>query len=136
MCGMSAMPEVRIASTSVAIAAARRAVRVSAAMIASFYACRFATVVLNGQSSGLYDHYFRTFLQPVDILWSFAQAIAMGLAVMLIHTYYGYTASGGPVGVGAAVGHSVRTSLIVLTMLLLAIALSIYGQSGNFHLSG
>ena len=60
----------------------------------------------------------------------------MAVAVMLVHTYYGYTASGGPAGVGEAVGRSVRTSLIVLTLLLLAIALSVYGQSGNFHLSG
>ena len=60
----------------------------------------------------------------------------MGVAIMLVHTYYGYTATGGPAGVGAAVGHSVRTSLVVLTLLLLAVALSIYGQAGNFHLSG
>lgn len=107
----------------------------SAAMIASFYACRFATVVLNGQSSALYDHYFRTFLQPVDILWSFAQAIAMGLAVMLIHTYYGYTASGGPDGVGRAVGRAVRASLIVVVSVTLLISLAVYGPTGNFHLS-
>jgi len=46
----------------------------------------------------------------------------MGVAIMLVHTYYGYTATGGPAGVGAAVGHSVRTSLIVLVLLLLAFA--------------
>jgi ABC-type transporter Mla maintaining outer membrane lipid asymmetry permease subunit MlaE len=37
----------------------------------------------------------------------------MSVAVMLIHTYYGYNASGGPVGVGIAVGQAVRASLIV-----------------------
>ena len=52
-----------------------------------------------GQSPGVYDHYFDTFLIPSDILWSFVQAIAMAVAVMLIHTYYGFNASGGPVGV-------------------------------------
>ena len=55
---------------------------------------------------------------------------------MLVHTYYGYTATGGPAGVGEAVGHSVRTSLIVLVLLLLAVAMSVHGQSGNFHLAG
>ncbi|SDC68977.1 MlaE family ABC transporter permease [Rhodococcus tukisamuensis] len=108
----------------------------SLAVIASFIASRFATVVINGQSPGVYDHYFSTFLMPTDILWSFAQAIVMGLAVMLIHTYYGFTASGGPVGVGIAVGNAVRTSLIAVVTVTLLISLAIYGGSGNFNLSG
>ena len=31
---------------------------------------------------------------------------------MLVHTYYGYTATGGPAGVGEAVGRAVRASLV------------------------
>lgn len=107
----------------------------SLAVIASFLASRFSTVVLYGQSPGVYDHYFATFLVPTDILWSFAQAIVMALAVMLIHTYYGYNATGGPVGVGIAVGNAVRTSLIVVVTVTLLISLAVYGVSGNFHLS-
>jgi len=56
--------------------------------------------------------------------------------VMLIHTYYGYNASGGPVGVGLAVGQAVRTSLIVVVVITLLISLAVYGASGNFNLSG
>ncbi|MFD4293432.1 MlaE family ABC transporter permease [Rhodococcus sp. NPDC058505] len=108
----------------------------SLAVVASFIASRFATVVINGQSPGVYDHYFSTFLIPTDILWSFAQAIVMGVAVMLIHTYYGYNASGGPVGVGVAVGNAVRTSLIAVVTVTLLISLAVYGGSGNFNLSG
>jgi phospholipid/cholesterol/gamma-HCH transport system permease protein len=108
----------------------------SLAVVTSFMASRFATVVLNGQSPGVYDHYFSTFLMPTDILWSFAQAIVMGIAVMLIHTYYGYNASGGPVGVGVAVGNAVRTSLIAVVTVTLLISLAVYGWSGNFNLSG
>ncbi|WP_054816575.1 MlaE family ABC transporter permease [Nocardia arizonensis] len=106
------------------------------AVIASFIAARFATVVIYGQSSGVYDHYFSTFLIPSDILWSFAQAIFMALAVMMIHTYYGYNATGGPVGVGVAVGNAVRASLVAVVTVTLLISLAIYGTSGNFHLSG
>ncbi|RRQ29057.1 ABC transporter permease [Rhodococcus sp. Eu-32] len=108
----------------------------SLAVIASFMASRFATVIIYGQSPGVYDHYFDTFLIPTDILWSFAQAIVMAFAVMLIHTYYGYTASGGPVGVGVAVGNAVRASLIAVVTVTLLISLAIYGSSGNFNLSG
>jgi phospholipid/cholesterol/gamma-HCH transport system permease protein len=106
------------------------------AVIASFLASRFATVLLYGQSPGLYDHYFSTFLIPTDILWSFVQAIVMALAVMMIHTYYGYHATGGPVGVGVAVGNAVRASLIAVVTVTLLISLAIYGMSGNFNLSG
>lgn len=106
------------------------------AVIASFVASRFATVVIYGQSGGVYDHYFSTFLIPSDILWSFVQAILMALAVMLIHTYYGYHASGGPVGVGIAVGNAVRASLVAVVSVTLLMSLAIYGTSGNFHLSG
>ncbi|WP_216898170.1 MlaE family ABC transporter permease [Nocardia alni] len=108
----------------------------SLAVIASFVASRFATVVIYGQSAGVYDHYFSTFLIPSDILWSFVQAIFMALAVMMIHTYYGYHASGGPVGVGVAVGNAVRTSLVAVVTVTLLVSLAIYGTSGNFHLSG
>ncbi|BBX67381.1 ABC transporter permease [Mycolicibacterium psychrotolerans] len=106
------------------------------AMVCAFLAARIGTTGFYGQSTGIYDHYFNTFLNSTDLLWSFFTVVLMGIAVMLVHTYYGYTASGGPAGVGEAVGRSVRTSLIVLTLLLLAVAMSIYGQFGNFHLSG
>ena len=108
----------------------------SLAVIASFLASRFATVEIYGQSGGVYDHYFSTFLIPTDILWSFVQAIAMAITIMLIHTYHGYNAAGGPAGVGAAVGNAVRTSLIAVVTVTLLVSLAIYGGDGNFNLSG
>lgn len=108
----------------------------STSLIASFYSARFVTVNIYHQSGGLYDHYFRTFLRPGDLWWSFGQAIAMGAAVMLVHTYFGYTAAGGPDGVGRAVGRAVRASLIVVVCVTLFISLAVYGPTGNFHLSG
>ncbi len=106
------------------------------AVLMSFLAARVGTTVLYGQSTGVYDHYFRTFLNPVDLIWSFLQAVSMALVIMLVHTYYGFTASGGPAGVGEAVGRAVRTSLIVASLVTVMISLAVYGQSGNFNLSG
>ncbi len=108
----------------------------SLATLAAFAAARLTTLYISGQSRGLYDHYFETFLIPTDLLWSFLQAIAMSIAVMLIHTYYGYNAGGGPVGVGVATGDAVRLSLIVVVVITLCISLAVYGASGNFDLSG
>ena len=55
---------------------------------------------------------------------------------MLIHTYSGYNAAGGPAGVGAAVGSAVRTSLIAVVTVTLLVSLAVYGSDGNFNLSG
>jgi phospholipid/cholesterol/gamma-HCH transport system permease protein len=106
------------------------------AVLMAFLAARVTTTVAYGQSTGVYDHYFYTFLGPTDLLWSFFTAIMVAISVMLVHTYYGFTTTGGPAGVGEAVGRAVRTSLIVLAFVVLAIALSVYGQSGHFNLSG
>ena len=64
------------------------------------------------------------------------QAILMALTILLIHTYFGYFATGGPSGVGVAVGDAVRTSLIVVVSVTLLVSLAIYGSNGNFNLSG
>ncbi|OHT82556.1 MlaE family ABC transporter permease [Mycobacterium syngnathidarum] len=108
----------------------------SIAVILSFVASQFTTVVLLGQSGGLYGHYFSTFLNPIDLLWSFLQALLMALAILLVHTYFGFFATGGPAGVGVAVGNAVRTSLIVVVSITLLISLAVYGSNGNFNLSG
>lgn len=108
----------------------------SIAVILSFLASQFTTVVLLGQSGGLYAHYFDTFLNPIDLLWSFLQAVLMALAILFIHTFYGYFATGGPAGVGVAVGTAVRTSLVVVVSVTLLISLAVYGANGNFNLSG
>jgi phospholipid/cholesterol/gamma-HCH transport system permease protein len=106
------------------------------AVTMSFAAARLGTTYVYGQSTGVYDHYFTTFLNPTDLIWSFLQAVVMALVIMLVHTYYGYTAAGGPAGVGEAVGRSVRTSLIAAVFVTVFVSLAIYGQAGNFNLSG
>ncbi|MEV5837665.1 ABC transporter permease [Nocardia sp. NPDC052112] len=105
-------------------------------VVAAFFASRITTVVILGQSAGVYDHYFTTFLNPDDVLWSFAQAIAMAAAVMLIHTYYGFHTSGGPAGVGVATGRAVRLSLISVVTVTLMISLALYGSARQLHLAG
>src|SRR6201986_1763964 len=60
----------------------------SIAVILSFVASEFTTTFLLGQSQGLYQHYFNTFLNPIDLLWSFLQAGLMRLTIFFIHTCY------------------------------------------------
>ena len=106
------------------------------ALIMGFAAARVGTTLIYGQAAGVYDHYFDTFLNTTDVAWSFFQTIVMIVVVMLVSTYYGYTASGGPAGVGEAVGRAVRASMVVGAFVLMAVTLAVYGQSGNFRLAG
>ena len=100
-----------------------------------FASPQVVTTLFFGQSSGTYEHYFRTFLRPNDVLWSFLETILIAVVVMVCHCYYGYNASGGPVGVGTAVGQSMRFSLIVIPTVVLFVALALYGVDPNFNLT-
>ena len=89
-----------------------------------------------GLSEGTFDHYMSTFMNPLDILFSFIQAIIVAIVVILIHTYYGYTATGGPAGVGLAVGRAVRSSLVAVLTVQLCVAMALYGGVNTFRISG
>jgi phospholipid/cholesterol/gamma-HCH transport system permease protein len=104
-------------------------------LMTAYLAARVGTTAIYGQGAGVYDHYFYTYLHPTDVLWSIGEVAAVALMIMLMCTYYGYTASGGPSGVGEAVGRAVRASMVVASLLIVVMTLAIYGQSGNFHLA-
>jgi phospholipid/cholesterol/gamma-HCH transport system permease protein len=105
------------------------------AMVMAFLSPQLVTTVLYGQSSGTYNHYFRTFLRPDDVFWSFVVAVVIAVVVMITHCYYGYTAAGGPVGVGEAVGRSMRFSLVAVVVVAMAASLALYGVDPNFNLT-
>ncbi|HKI39026.1 MAG TPA: ABC transporter permease [Mycobacterium sp.] len=105
------------------------------AMIMAFLSPQITTTVFYAQSHGTYEHYFRTFLRPDDVFWSFLEAIIITVVVMITHCFYGYNAGGGPVGVGEAVGRSMRFSLVSVQVVVLAAALALYGVNPNFALT-
>ena len=105
------------------------------ALIMSFLSAQVTTTFFYGQSLGTYEHYFRTFLRPDDVMWSFVQAIIISVIVMINHCYFGFYASGGPVGVGEAVGRSMRASLVAIVVVVLLASLALYGVNPNFNLT-
>jgi phospholipid/cholesterol/gamma-HCH transport system permease protein len=96
----------------------------------------FLYIVVFHQPDGAFGHYFYSYLKPTDILWALLQAVATAFLIMLVHTYYGFNASGGPAGVGEAVGRAVRAALVVAMVSTLMIGMAVYGASGDFNLSG
>jgi phospholipid/cholesterol/gamma-HCH transport system permease protein len=105
-------------------------------LLSSYLASRQITIWLYGQSAGTYDHYFTLFLPPGDVLWSFGKVIVFSVLVILSHCYYGYTASGGPAGVGVAVGRAVRTSIVLISVLDFFLSLAIWGANTTVRISG
>ncbi|MEB3370638.1 MlaE family ABC transporter permease [Saccharopolyspora mangrovi] len=105
-------------------------------LLGSYLASRQITVWVYGQSAGTYDHYFHLFLPPEDVLWSFGKVMVFSVAVILTHCYYGYTASGGPAGVGVAVGRAVRTSIVLVTVLDFFCSLAIWGSTTTVRIAG
>jgi phospholipid/cholesterol/gamma-HCH transport system permease protein len=101
----------------------------------AFTSGQVVTTVFYGQSNGTYEHYFRTFLRPEDVAWSVLEVVVIAVVVMITHCYYGYTASGGPVGVGQAVGRSMRFSLVSVVVVVLLAQLALYGVDPNFNLT-
>ena len=105
------------------------------AITLAFLSAQLTTVLFYGQSIGTYNHYFHTFLRLNDVGWSFAEVILVAVVVMTTHCYYGYNASGGPVGVGEAVGRSMRLSLITIVVVVVLTAMAVYGKNPNFNLT-
>jgi len=105
-------------------------------LLTSYLASRLVTTGFYGQSTGTYDHYFLLFLPAADILWSLLKVLAFAVVVVLVHCYYGYRASGGPAGVGVAVGRAVRTSIVASALLNFLLSLAIWGTTVSVRIAG
>jgi phospholipid/cholesterol/gamma-HCH transport system permease protein len=105
-------------------------------LLSSYWATRLIATGYYGQSKGTYDHYFHLFLPPGDVLWSFAKVLVFAVVIILIHCYYGYTASGGPAGVGLAVGKAVRMSIVAINLVDFFLSLAIWGATTTVRIAG
>jgi phospholipid/cholesterol/gamma-HCH transport system permease protein len=105
-------------------------------LLTSYLGSRLVVVYVYGQSAGTYDHYFALFLPPVDVFLSFLKVIGFAIVIILIHCYYGYTAGGGPAGVGRAVGRAVRLSIVAINVLDFFLSLAIWGTTTTVRIAG
>jgi phospholipid/cholesterol/gamma-HCH transport system permease protein len=105
-------------------------------LFASFFATEFVTTRFFGLSPGIYHHYFRLYLPPIDVLYSLAKACVFAVVVSLIHCYYGYFATGGPAGVGVAVGRAIRLSIVAVVVLNLVLSIFFWGGGNTVKVAG
>jgi phospholipid/cholesterol/gamma-HCH transport system permease protein len=84
-----------------------------AAVGAGFFASYLAVVQQIGEvSSGGFFLIFWMFQNPPDLLYSLIKGMAMATFIVIVGAYYGYTASGGPVGVGTATAKSMVLNVV------------------------
>jgi phospholipid/cholesterol/gamma-HCH transport system permease protein len=105
-------------------------------LLSSYFAARTITTGFYGQSTGTYDQYFHQYLPPVDVLYSFIKVLIFAVIIILIHCYYGYYASGGPAGVGVAVGRAVRTAIVAINLVDFFLSLAIWGATTTVKIAG
>ena len=105
-------------------------------LMSSYIATYSIEVFYFGQSPGTYSHYFHLFLPPLDVVWSFFKVLVFAVAVILIHCFYGYNATGGPAGVGVAVGRAVRSAIVVINIIDFFLSLAIWGSNVSVRLAG
>lgn len=121
--------------------------RIAAAMLAfpflwltglgMLYLGQYLMVVVNiGEvSSGGYLYIFWLYQSPYDLVVTFIKVAVISLAVCGIGLYYGYNASGGPVGVGQATAKSMILNMVLISVLAALGTLVFFGIEVNAPIS-
>ena len=105
-------------------------------LLSSYLATRGVNTIVQGQSTGSFDHYFHLFLPPEDVIYSFVKVIIFAFVLVMIHCFYGFTATGGPAGVGVAVGRAVCTTIVVVAILNFFVGLALWGTTTTVRVAG
>ena len=108
-----------------------------AAIGVGFLASYIAVVEQIGDvSSGGYQLIFWMFQNPPDVLFSLIKAMTMSTAIVLVGCYYGYTASGGPVGVGTATAKSMVLNIVLVHIIGMLGTLVFWGANPRAPIGG
>ncbi|MCW2816084.1 MAG: transporter permease [Nocardioides sp.] len=82
-------------------------------------------------SPGGYSLIFWLFQNPLDFAYSLVKVMLMGTVIVLVGTYYGYTARGGPVGVGINTAKSMMVNMVLIHVIGLLTTQLFWGLSPN-----
>lgn len=105
-------------------------------LFSSYIATSLVVTKFLGLSGGTYSHYFHLFLPATDVFYSLIKATVFATTVALIHCYYGFNASGGPAGVGVAVGKAIRASIVAVNVLNLMMSAFMWGVHDTVRIAG
>jgi phospholipid/cholesterol/gamma-HCH transport system permease protein len=102
-----------------------------------FFASWLAVVEQVGDvSSGGYFLIFWMFQNPPDLLFSVTKGMSMATVIVLVGCYFGYTARGGPVGVGAATAKSMALNIVLIHVIGMLTTLIFWGANPRAPIGG
>jgi len=104
--------------------------------VAYFASWIVVTQQVGDVSSGGYLLVFWVFQNPPDLIFSVIKAMSMGTIIVLVGCYYGYTAKGGPVGVGAATAKSMFLNMILVHIVGMLGTLAFWGANPRAPIGG
>jgi phospholipid/cholesterol/gamma-HCH transport system permease protein len=88
-------------------------------------------VMIGGVSSGGYLYTFWLYQNPFDLFGSMVKMMAMGTVVIFVGCFYGYTAGGGPVGVGRATAKSMMLNMVMIHIVGMLCSWIFWGVDAN-----
>lgn len=68
-------------------------------------------------SEGGYENVFWTFMTQTDLLAAIVSSMLMGIGIIIVGCFYGYTAGGGPVGVGRNTAKSMIINMVIVAVI-------------------
>jgi phospholipid/cholesterol/gamma-HCH transport system permease protein len=106
--------------------------------IGVMYAASYIAVVdqVADVSAGGYELIFWMFQDPTDLVFSLIKGMAMATVIVLVGCYYGYTAAGGPVGVGTATAKSMVFNIVAVHILGMLGTLIFWGANPRMPIGG
>jgi phospholipid/cholesterol/gamma-HCH transport system permease protein len=108
-----------------------------AAIGVGFLASYIAVVEQVGETSGGgYFLIFWMFQNPPDLIFSLIKGMVMATAIVIVGCYYGYTASGGPVGVGTATAKSMVLNIVLVHIIGMMGTLVFWGANPRAPIGG
>ena len=108
-----------------------------AAVGVGYFASWLAVVEQIGDvSQGGYFLIFWMFQNPPDLAFSLIKGMSMATVIVMVACYYGYTASGGPVGVGTATAKSMVLNIVLVHILGMLGTLIFWGANPRVPIGG
>lgn len=103
----------------------------------AYFASYIAVVKQVGDVSvGGYELIFWMYQSPPDLLFSVIKGMVMTTVIVVVGCYYGYTASGGPVGVGTATAKSMGVNIILVHIIGMLGTVIFWGSNPRAPIGG
>jgi phospholipid/cholesterol/gamma-HCH transport system permease protein len=98
----------------------------------------FVVVVfqLGDISQGGWEQVHWALQSPSDILYALMKTMFMATVILLVAMFYGYRASGGPVGVGNATANSMIFNMVVLNVTATTMTMIFWGLDAKLPIGG